>query len=199
MTSSVVPGLLVSNDANQIIAVRHDPRDRYPAAGRVLLVGEMNPYGSRPGFALWDEPEGATGDRLRGILGLSTGTYRALWRANLCTGRWSMKKARERANELRLAFRNGGRPWALVVLLGRKVADAFEYGGEFFTHDAVFGYGSLSLPHPSGLNRLWNAAGAPARARALLRGVAPGVPWGEALTVEQESAGDWDVREPRDS
>ena len=56
---------------------------------RVLLVGEVNPYGADPRMALYHLPRGASGDRLREILGLDDATYiRRLSRVNLCTGRW---------------------------------------------------------------------------------------------------------------
>ena len=42
-------------------------------------------------------------------------------------------------------------------------------------HGLVF----VVLPHPSGLSRAWNEAGAYERARALLREVSPEIRWGE--------------------
>lgn len=71
-------------------------------------------------------------------------------------------------------------------MLGRKVASAFRYQGAFFTSEERWEALTdgpplwlVSLPHPSGLNRMWNVEGADRRARDLLRSVAPGVPWGE--------------------
>ena len=132
-----------------------------------LLVGEINPYGADPDFALYPEPRGATGDRLcRLILGMRSGQYMERFeRVNLCEGKWSIRKARERASRL-LA----GRPPHLV-LLGSKVCSAF---GLEFTPFQEIEYcapelespvTTVVLPHPSGLCRLWNEAGAFERAR----------------------------------
>jgi len=166
--------------------VRRDPAGKYEQLGRVLLVGELNPYGSNPLFALWDEPADASGNRLREILGLRSDTYRALHRVNLCAGRWSMRAAREKAGLLTSA--DPSRPWDVVVMLGRKVASAFGYRGDFFgvvrPREVPGLQGKpeptlVSLPHPSGLCRVWNDPAAVGRARDLVRAVAPWVPWGE--------------------
>ena len=167
--------------------VSRDPAYRYAHCRRVLLVGEMNPYGTAPTFALWDEPADASGARLRQILGLRSDTYRALHRANLCAGRWELPVARGRAS--RLVACDPSRPWEVVVMLGRKVASAFRYRGAFFSAQYPSAAPGLqgrpeptlvSLPHPSGLCRLWNEPSAAQAARSLLRKVAPDVHWGAA-------------------
>ena len=61
--------------------------------GRVLLLGEYNPYGPSPEFALYCYPPGCSGYRLRRILGLPQHQYLDLHRKNLCDGAWSMKSA----------------------------------------------------------------------------------------------------------
>lgn len=142
-----------------------------------LLVGELNPYGSAPEFALYPLPEHASGGRLARILGLSRGEYlRRFDRVNLCEGKWRMSPAREHALTL---LRRGGP----LVLLGAKVCKGFNLPYEPFTcRDAEGGknvlYGLDStvpavpiyiLPHPSGLNRIWNAHGSSERARELLK------------------------------
>jgi hypothetical protein len=140
-----------------------------------LLVGEDNPYGSRPEYALYPLPEGASGDRLcRLVMGLDHDTYLdAFERGNLCTGKWSMPAARTQAARV-LQLRP---PEVRLVLLGSKVAQAF--GLEFapFTAQAVglLGHRAVLLPHPSGRNRIWNEPGAFRRARNLLHaeGVLP--------------------------
>lgn len=151
----------------------------------VLLVGELNPYtADHQRFALWDEPAGAAGDRLRRILGLRVETYRAQCRTNLCVNRWSAAEARRRA-ALMIVDRYSA-PYDVVVMLGRKVAVAFGAGAlPAFGARPTFAGGSfgeftlVALPHPSGRCRAWNEPGAVERARALLREVAPRVPWGE--------------------
>lgn len=135
---------------------------------RILLVGEANPYGGDPRMALYPLPENASGGRLARILGLSATEYlRAFRRVNLCPTDWSLKEARRRADELRLA---GG----ALVLCGAKVSGAFGYPFEPFAVRAAehvlaaqpFLY--AILPHPSGLSRSWNDPDAPKRARAAL-------------------------------
>ena len=139
---------------------------------RPLLVGEANPYGGDPEYALYPYPEGASGDRLcRKVMGLSPREYLAMFdRVNLCPTRWSMKTARLRALEILASDRGAPRAY---VLLGSKVRAAFGVGHDPFTHfrslrelpgPQVF----VVLPHPSGLSRAWNAPGAYDRAREVL-------------------------------
>lgn len=144
----------------------------------VLLVGECNPYTrSHDEYALWDEPEGAAGHRMRCILGLESPAYRALGRTNLCVGSWSLEAARERAATIVEGDAE------TVVMLGRKVARAFAlddlepfetmgYGAGDCGCDGsrhVAGRTFVALPHPSGLCRVWHKPGAVGRARAVLR------------------------------
>lgn len=120
----------------------------------ILLVGEANPYGSEPRFALYPLPEKASGGRLARILGLTNLEYLARHdRVNLCPGKWSIRTARWSATQV-LAVR---RPGSGIVLLGTKVAQAF--GLE--KHNDIEGYNLggvklLCIPHPSGLCRAWN-------------------------------------------
>lgn len=134
-----------------------------------LLVGEQNPYGGDPQFALYPAPEGCSGHRLCClVLKMRRTDYlREFERVNLCDGGWNMREARVRARKLRA--------WgAPVVLLGAKVARAFEFHP--FRPFTVLDDGKvLVLPHPSGLCRTWNESGAFERARALVTSVAPGV------------------------
>jgi hypothetical protein len=165
-----------------------------PPNPRVLLVGECNPFGADPRYALYHLPRTSSGNRLRCVLGLTDLEYHKLLdKANLCDGEWSPRKALER-----LAVLVDGRsPGGLVVLLGAKVrsvarkflkdkfprdAARVDYGTDFFSTLEV---GSDSerrvyacLPHPSGLCRLWNEPGSVTRARRLLAEHAPWVPWG---------------------
>lgn len=153
------------------------------SSGRVLLLGETNPYGPDPEFALYCYPPGCSGHRLCGILGLPQHQYLDLHRKNLCDGDWSRERARERAYELL----SSQVPWRVVVLLGRKVTGIFEKIAladvelpAFATRTCGADMSLVSLPHPSGQNAgLWNAR-ARDRARQILRELAPEVPWGSA-------------------
>lgn len=133
-----------------------------------LIVGELNPYGSDPRYALFPFPLHATGGRLRKILGLSLSAYmNGFDKMNLCTGRWSQPEARRKAAEVMLQSRTP------IVLLGRKVAGAFFPAGppEPFTvaHETRFSVAPVYLiPHPSGMCREWNDPQAIPKVRALL-------------------------------
>lgn len=145
-----------------------------PAPVLVVLVGELNPYGTDGRYALYDEPTNASGYRLRRlVLGLPRRVYLgpAIRRHNLCVGRWSMPAARDAAARLHEPY-----PEATFVLLGRKVAAAFG-----FAHVAAFSRAEdryVLIPHPSGLCREWADPQAVPRVRALLAEAVPGIPWG---------------------
>jgi len=136
-----------------------------------LLVGEDNPYGKDPRYALFPYPNNSAGARLaRLVLAMpSRGEYlKRFDRVNLCASKWSVPIAREKAREIGL---EPGRTH--VVLLGSKVATAFGFAFEPFKvaqsgprHMAMKTY--VILPHPSGLCRLWNEPQAFERARAAL-------------------------------
>lgn len=149
--------------------------------GRVLLLGEQNPYGSNPEFALYCHPPGCAGYRFRRILGLPEDQYLSLHRKNLCDGDWSKDQAKKRAFDLL----SPAAPWRVIVLLGRKVTETFEKVAlddvpfvAFSTRACCPGMTLVSLPHPSGRNAaLWNPK-ARDRAREILRELVPELPWG---------------------
>ena len=130
-------------------------------SARVLLVGESNPYGSDPYFALYPEPDGCAGARLCAVLGYEPSTYlRAFDRCNLLIGpRWSVPAARGAADTLTAEYR---------VLLGARVARAHGLMFVPFCNVQDNGWRGVVLPHPSGRSRLWNESGAPLRARRLV-------------------------------
>lgn len=138
-----------------------------------LIVGEANPYQSDAEsamyFAMHPDPPHASGGRLCfTIMQLEERQYLRLFdRTDLCFPRWSLPKARERAKQL-LAERSSS---DVIVLCGRKVAEAFGVGGEppFTIYHASHEPALVLLPHPSGLNREWHKPGALLRARAVLR------------------------------
>lgn len=131
-----------------------------------MLVGETNPYGADPEYALSPWPRRASGNRLREILGLLDLDYIAKYeRVNLCTGKWSMPAARAKAAQIVIE----GNP-RYLVLLGAKVCKAFCVPYEPFTMcPSGLGYPLVVLPHPSGLNRIWNDLDAIERAREAIR------------------------------
>lgn len=159
------------------------------ACRRVLLVGELNPYGVDPRYALYYEPPNSAGGRLqRLVLGVrARSTYLAMWRANLCTSRWNDGAAAQRAGELCRSpeLEQPGLPWRLIVALGVNVSTAFARAAQVsvsaFCEPVPLSSGQtlVSIPHPSGLGRVYNDRSAVTRARLLLASVAPDVPWGE--------------------
>lgn len=128
---------------------------------RPLLVGEVNPFGSNPAFALYPLPERSSGGRLMKILGLTYRQYlKRFDRINLCEWEWRMGQARHRAEWLVSTY-----PDRVIVLLGAKVSRAFGVPYEPFTTHGAY----RVLPHPSGLNRAWNDPSAVEKARNLLK------------------------------
>lgn len=137
-----------------------------------LLVGEINPYSADPKFALYPHPERSAGARLCNlILRLPRAEYlRRFDRVNLCEGKWSLKKAREKAAEI----------WAwdedvprIIVVLGARPANAFYLDWKPYEIQKASPVEPMfiMLPHPSGRNHLWNEPGAYERARqALIEG-----------------------------
>lgn len=141
-----------------------------------LIVGERNPYGVDPDFALYPSPDGSAGHNLcTKILDLPRAKYlRLFYRTNLCVGDWSAKAARSRAVLIASV------PHCRLILLGRKVAEAFRLEDQpaFSVHypwgkDKFPNRWTAILPHPSGLCREWNAVGAYERAREFIQSVYP--------------------------
>ncbi len=89
-------------------------------ADKPLIVGESNPYGADPQFALYPAPDGCSGHRLCClILGMHRAAYmESFERVNLCAGKWSAPAARNMARELVSSRMILGRPAPKFVLLG---------------------------------------------------------------------------------
>lgn len=169
----------------------------------VALIGEDNPLSDDPANALYNWPRGCAGWRLQRILGLRGQTYLALHRGNLCSPAWDLGRARTRARILL----GDGAPWSTVVMLGRRVADAFSWVVDeerraragrdldrlilrpfrWYSLHAMLGCAPscardirlVSIPHPSGRCRAWNDPTSVAKVREVLALAAPEVPWGE--------------------
>ena len=147
-------------------------------------MGELNPYGSDPKFALFPHPRTASGNRLREIVGLTDVAYlKFLTRVNLCSGKWSADQARVSARSLRDEGDH-----EVIVLLGAKVCSAFG-GPPTFQIERGLDARFVTLPHPSGLCRAWNEEGSVDRARAVLTSAAPWVPWGMTSAREELTTG----------
>ena len=127
---------------------------------KTLLVGELNPLSADPRFDLFPLPARSSGNRLRNILGLQRVEYmRKYDRQNLCRLAWSAEHARDKATEILESGRER------LVLLGYRVCRAFRLEFEPFQVLAIGKVRVATLPHPSGLCRVWNDPGSIARAR----------------------------------
>lgn len=156
---------------------------------RVLVVGEDNPYGADPQFALYPMPTGCSGYRLcHDVFAITQLRHLGLWRANLCEGKWSTKAARERVRQLFVPEA----PWTTAVLLGKKVREVvtktLDADGVLGNFEADYYRGVdgeqfllIALPHPSGRNLAWNQPSVRANARRVLAEHIPEIPWGETL------------------
>lgn len=158
---------------------------------RVLICGEVNPYGQDPSYALYHLPERAAGHRLQSmIMGVEARRwYLPMWRTNLCTTSWDGGDAIDRVKTLL----DPGAPWTTIVMLGVKVAKAFEFhtsqgSTPFTSYRSVRSPGPatgspivlIALPHPSGRNAAsWGPPGVQ-KARAILGKEIPEIPWGSA-------------------
>lgn len=129
---------------------------------KVLLVGESNPYGAAPEFALYPAPQRSAGYRLCvEVLAMPRAAYLETFdRCNLLSvSTWSTPAARLAAGRLTHKRR---------VLLGAKVAAA--HGLRFTPFEQVWGdtWHGVILPHPSGRCRLWEERGAMQKARDIV-------------------------------
>ena len=133
-----------------------------------VLVGQAPGPNTDPELPLYPVPARSAGGRLQRMLGLSRAEYLRLFeRTNLLYryvgttlngDRVCRKEARVAAGALQPLLQS-----RVVVLVGRKVADAFDFHEEFFVWRRV-GNRSLHtengwwgcIPHPSGRNRLYN-------------------------------------------
>lgn len=140
---------------------------------RLWLIGEHNPYGADPAYALYPLPHHASGARLARALGLDAATYLSTFeRRNLLScPNWSAPAARAAADDLLREQTHLDR----LVLLGAKVSAAFgvDFRSNLFAprfmqvgHGHLCGRTVLVLPHPSGLSREWNDPQTAPRSRA---------------------------------
>jgi len=150
---------------------------------RVFLVGEHNPYGSDPRFALYPSPRYSAAGRLAAVLGYTPEEYLRTFgqRRNLLTELpWSAPRARDAARRVLGETLQGDR----LFLLGTKVAAAF--GLRLQTDNLVSSVlpvirmtservedalqehevQCLVLPHPSGRSCAWNDAAMGPRVRS---------------------------------
>jgi len=133
-----------------------------PITRRPLIVGESNPY---PCAALAPDFPNSSGARLLRMINevatMHPSEYEhAFDRRNLCRRRWNDKVAERAGEVLKKELRINDRVILLgrsVVLLGHKVRRAvgvppLDPFGVLFLNGITY----YCIPHPSGLNRLYN-------------------------------------------
>lgn len=138
---------------------------------RCFIVGENNPYGSDPYFAMYPRPENSAGGRLcRLVLQIPEAQYlRDFERRNLLQQpKWSVVDARAAATKLSEEIAE-----SKVILLGAKVCAGFRLDFRPFT--IIRGKVAI-LPHPSGLCRMWGEPGAFDRGRDVVRALLEATP-----------------------
>lgn len=122
----------------------------------ILVVGEAPSRTSDPGRPILG---GDTGHRLRVVAGGVWAAFSTQARfVNLLkrypAAGWPRSRARDAAAALEVSFREAPPAW--VLLLGRRVAEAFFLTDADFLRDyAMHGSRFSVLPHPSGLSRWW--------------------------------------------
>lgn len=134
----------------------------------IILIGEApgrESIAARPSLAL----TGSSGRNLCRIAGWEWTDYlRYTARYNLFLDpqpRWDDLEAQRRAAKIEGLPLGGHR----VLLLGTKVAAAFHFGMiPLYTWSHEDWADVARVPHPSGLNRMWNSPAELARARAFL-------------------------------
>ncbi|MGL5361403.1 MAG: hypothetical protein ACRDBH_00880 [Bosea sp. (in: a-proteobacteria)] len=133
----------------------------------LLVVGEHNPHGTDPRYALYPEPSYSAGGRLVRILGAERSALINTWRANLCPHGWTHAEAMRRAALLLTG------PWRRYLLCGSRVRGVFQRltsqrhdtksQPTVYTWRVPLPDGEqrrfLAIPHPSGRSRRWNEPG----------------------------------------
>lgn len=141
---------------------------------RTVLLGSEGPIRFHMGKALpiagiigeapgprsdWRYPliGGSSGRRLQKMFEMSFLVYLKTFRTynllHVYPGKkWPLGAARKAAGVILEDSRDLGG----LIILGRKVADACEIHGDFFTIIQCNAMPVLLLPHPSGLNHVWN-------------------------------------------
>lgn len=120
-----------------------------------MIVGEANPYGADPYFAMYPQPKHSAGGRLcRLILKMEPEQYLCEFdRVNLCPEKWSVPIARVNAQRIRSGDQR------IVIMLGAKVTRIMGFEFEpfkVFRTPPPSAKAFVCLPHPSGLNRMWH-------------------------------------------
>lgn len=143
----------------------------YMSPPTALVVGENPGPNTSPDMPLFPWPPASSAGRLLAMSELEPGQYLGgLYRRNLVDEiAWVGARAELRARAITTALFD--RPSELrVILCGVRVCEAFGGRREFWIpHRLDSRQTAVAIPHPSGLNRLYNDPEARARTRAAVR------------------------------
>ncbi len=136
-----------------------------------LIIGEAPSRTGDPKKVI----DGALGAKLAAFCGMNMQTFRAEFaRANVTdawpgqAGKGSMFDA-EPSARLRRRLLKG----RLVIMLGKRVARAFDMDPDYFIEQrTISGAGVYVVPHPSGINRFYNSAENRSRMACFMRSLA---------------------------
>lgn len=150
----------------------------YSRRVRGLIIGENPGKQTHPELPLFPWPERSSAGRLLEMSGMTGGQYLGgLYRRNLCDtkGKWERDLAEKRARVMITVLFDMPKDLR-VVLCGKRVAKAFGYRDYEFWRPGVLESRQryVVIPHPSGLNRLYNDRENRARTRAVMRWAAIG-------------------------
>lgn len=144
----------------------------YSQRPRGLIVGENPGRKTHPSLPLFPWPTTSSAGRLVSMAEVTPGEYLSgLYRRNLCDtrGEFDLDDARERAREILTALFDLPKAFR-VVLCGSKVARAFDVDRPFWVSGRLESRQRfVVIPHPSGLNRVYNDRSARRNTRDWMR------------------------------
>jgi len=141
-----------------------------------LIVGENPGARTHPYLPLFPWPPSSSAGRLVSMSGVTPGQYLGgLYRRNLVDSTsWNASAAERRARCILTALFDAD-PSLRVVLCGSKVARAFHLPPDPWTPSVLDSRQTcVVIPHPSGLNRMYNSQDARSATRSWIRWAALG-------------------------
>lgn len=146
--------------------------EEFESPPRALIVGENPGERTHPDLPLFPWPESSSAGRLMKMSELTPAEYLGhLYRRNLCDTRGQYRRidANYRARELLTALFDMPREFK-VILCGSKVATAFNVDVGFWQPVRLTSRQlAVVIPHPSGLNRVYNTSSARRMTREWMR------------------------------
>jgi len=151
--------------------------EKFAEPVRALIVGECPGPSTSWATPLFPDPPTSSAGRLVEMSALEPGEYLGhFYRRNLCDGKqWRYSEARRRARAIVTALFDAPRDLR-VVLCGQKVAGAFDLERHGFWRPIKLEtrQTAVVVPHPSGVNRIYNRKDAQLMTGAWIRWAALG-------------------------